>query len=313
MTNDETIRAQAISWAVRTGDPAFEDWDSFTLWLEEDPRHARAYDAVCASVDDAADLMSLAIPANDDACNDPAGMSQTGTSRRRWLGGALAASLALVSGWAFWQGNQRDLYRVQTFPGETRTIVLDEGGRVDLAGGTVMEFDRDDPRFGRLEQGQALFTMRHNDNAPFTLLVGDDRLVDIGTVFDVRRDSSGMSVAVSEGAVQYNPDAQNVLVSRGELLRTWTDGRQHTLSLIPIDEVGEWRQGRLTFSESSLEEVATDLTNATGISFSVVAGASTTVSGSVLVAPIKADPRSLGPLLGLEVRSDGERWLIGGK
>jgi transmembrane sensor len=313
MTNDDTIRAQAVNWAVRTGDPAFEDWDSFTLWLAEDPAHAQAYDAICASVNDIADLMSAALPANDYSTVDHADTAPAGVSRRRWLGGALAASLVLFSGWAFWQGNQRDLYRVQTVPGETRTIALDEGGRIDLAGGTVMELDHDDPRFGRLEQGRALFTIRHDDNAPFTLLVGHDRLVDVGTVFEVRRDNSGMSVAVSEGAVQYNPNAQNVLVSPGELLRTSSDGRQHTVSSISPKQVGEWREGRLTFSGSSLHEVATDLTNATGVEFGVAGGAAKAVSGSVLVDPIKEDPRSLGPLLGLEVRAAGERWVIGGK
>ncbi len=34
MQVDDTIREQAASWAAATGDPAFEDWDAFTLWLE---------------------------------------------------------------------------------------------------------------------------------------------------------------------------------------------------------------------------------------------------------------------------------------
>ncbi len=313
MANYDTIRAQAIDWAVRAGDPAFEDWESFTLWLEQNPAHAQAYDAVCASVEDAADLLSATPPANDDARDDRADNAPFRASRRHWLGGALAASLALVSGWALWQGNQRDLYRVETVPGQTRTIALDEGGRIDLAGGTVMQLDRDDPRFGKLERGRALFTIRHDDDAPFTLLVGEDTLVDVGTVFDVRRDNRSMSVAVSEGAVQYNPEAQNVLVSQGEILRASSDGREYTVSSIAPAEVGEWREGRLTFSASPLEQVAADLTNATGIRFHVAPGAAGAVSGSVLVEPIREDPLALAPLLGLEVRAEGDRWVIDAK
>ena len=30
---NETVREQAIAWAVRTGDPAFDDWEAFTRWV----------------------------------------------------------------------------------------------------------------------------------------------------------------------------------------------------------------------------------------------------------------------------------------
>ena len=36
MALDETIREQAVAWAVQTGDPAFEGWDEFTRWLEQE-------------------------------------------------------------------------------------------------------------------------------------------------------------------------------------------------------------------------------------------------------------------------------------
>ena len=59
MALDETIREQAAAWAVRTGDAAFEDWEAFTLWLEQDSAHARAYDEVMASVIDATEALDL--------------------------------------------------------------------------------------------------------------------------------------------------------------------------------------------------------------------------------------------------------------
>ncbi|WP_430098150.1 FecR/PupR family sigma factor regulator [Novosphingobium resinovorum] len=43
MASDNGIRDAALGWAVRAGDPAFADWEAFTLWLEADPAHARAY------------------------------------------------------------------------------------------------------------------------------------------------------------------------------------------------------------------------------------------------------------------------------
>jgi transmembrane sensor len=311
MTDNDTIRRQALEWAVRAGDPAFEDWEGFTRWLEEDASHARAYDEIAASVTEAAELVTAA-PANCDVVAEAdTGPRMPLAARRRWLGGALAASIALVAGLALWQGSGRDLYRVETATGQIRTIALDDGSRIDLAGGSAIQLDRDDARFARLEQGQALFTVRHDDADPFRVAVGRDQLVDVGTVFDVRLDGTGLSVAVSEGAVQFNPDGENVRVSPGEIL-TRRDGGGYVVSPIATAQVGEWREGRLTFTDATLEQVAADLTRASGIVFVVAhGGGGQTVSGSVLVAPLKDDPRSLGPLLGLAVRAEGDRWLIG--
>jgi len=33
-------------------------------------------------------------------------------------------------------------------------------------------------------------------------------------------------------------------------------------------------------------------------------------SGSILIAPLRKDPQSLGALLGASVRRDGDRWII---
>ena len=54
---NETVREQAIAWAVRTGDPAFGDWEAFTLWLEQDPAHALAYDEVMSAATGATEAL----------------------------------------------------------------------------------------------------------------------------------------------------------------------------------------------------------------------------------------------------------------
>lgn len=313
MTFDETIRQQALDWAVRAGDPQFEDWEAFTLWLEADPAHGHAYDAIAAAVADASQLVIGAGAANDDglAAAQPDAATLR-TTRRRWIGGALAASLALVGGFALWQANSRDLYRIEVAPGAMRTVALDPGSQIDLAGETIIELDRDDPRYAHLAKGQALFTIRHDARRPFHLEVGDDTLVDVGTIFDVRHRGADMSVAVSEGAVQFNPKDQNQRISPGQILRKNGQDGRITLEAISPDQVGEWREGRLTFSAASLEQVAMDLTNSTGIAFAAAPGSSPgSVSGSLRLDPIRKDPRSLAALLGLDVRQEGDRWIIG--
>lgn len=306
MASDETIREQALDWAVQVGDPTFADWDRFMAWLEADPAHARAYDAVSGAATDAAELVVRSAPANDDAAEYVA------PPRRRvtWLAGGVAAALALVATvWTVQQG-RRDLYTVRTGSGQTHTVALGDGSHVDLAGGTALVLDRKDRRFARLERGQALFTVRHDADEPFEVEVAGERLVDLGTVFDVRHDRHGLSVAVSEGAVSFDPDGAAVRIAPGEILRRPAGSAELVLAAIPREQVGEWREGRLTFQAASLDEVARQLTSATGIAYVAEDGRGR-VSGSILVAPLRKDPAAIGPLLGVAVRARGERWVIG--
>jgi transmembrane sensor len=305
MPHDDPTLAQAADWAVRAGDPAFDEWDAFTAWLAESPAHAEAYDRVAAAVADAAELTNTApVPANDEPLPLP-------QHRRRWYAGAIAASLAVVLAAGYWQLRD-DRYTVATAPGQTRTVALGGGGRIDLAGGTRLVLDHRDARFASLEEGQALFTIRHDPDHPFDLKLGDDSVVDVGTVFDVRRDKESTSVAVAEGAVVVSPDDANVRLKAGDMVVRRAATANYVVSRIPVDQVGEWREGRLTFHEATLGEIADRLTRATGVSYAAAPGsAAQPYSGSVLVAPLRSDPRSLGPLLGIEVAPAGNGWLIG--
>lgn len=301
----DMVREQALGWAVRAGDPAFADWDGFMIWLEADPTHARAYDEVTAAAADGVALIATAAPANDDVDEEAHGR------RRPWLAGGIAALLAIVAGTWVVQGERRDLYTIETEVGDTRVVALDSGTRVTLAGGSALAFDRNDKRFARLDHGQALFTVRHDPVHPFQVAVGEERLVDVGTVFDVRHDGKELVVAVSEGAVQFNPSDANVRISAGEMLRHMEGTTNNALSRVPMEQVGEWREGRLTFEAASFDEIAVQLKRATGIDYA--ARGDGTVSGSILTAPLRTDPARLGALLGVSVRAEGGRWMIGAR
>lgn len=305
MALDEIIRDQAAAWAVRTGEPTFEDWETFTAWLEKDPAHARAYDEVLASVLDAVETLPPVPSAQND--DEPSVLAP----RRRWLGGALAASVAVVVALGVWQARPGS-YAIETAPGEVRVVELEGGDRIELAGASRIVLDRRNPRTASLEQGQALFTLDHDPDAPFTLAVGEDTLIDVGTVFDVKHTPRGMALAVSEGAVVFNPARQNVRVSPGQRLTSATGSDRYRLSAVPAGEVGEWREGRLSFQDARLEEVAADLSRMTGVEFTVAArSADRRVSGSLVIDPLRSDPQALGPLLGVAVRRSAEAWEIG--
>lgn len=300
---DSRLQQQALEWAVRTGDPAFTDWESFTLWLEADPAHALAYDRIAASV---ADIAEAGLPAAEPI----AAINDNPPERKRWriAGPALAAGLALVAGlWGMTSGSETFV----TAPGEIRQIALDDGSTITLAGGSRLEIDGKDARSARLDQGQALFTIRHDAKRPFEVTAGEDRLIDIGTVFEVRRSPDATSVAVSEGAVLFNPDSHRHTLHPGDRAVRRKGAATLETDRIPLALVGEWRDGRLTFRNAPLSEVADDLSRASGLAFSTAPGADKRrVSGSVLIGPIKQDPASLGPILNVVVRPQGKDWII---
>jgi transmembrane sensor len=306
MNPDQPIPQQARDWALRTGDPEFADWEGFTAWLEADPANAAAYDAVqfaLGQADAALALLPEPAPVVPAANDNPAGVGWK-TAWRGWLGGAIAAALVLALTTMLWPGVP-DGTQYQTAPGETRLIALADGSTVELAGGSRIALTGE--RGARLDAGQALFTIRHDDAHPFILMVGKEQLVDAGTVFDVRLAGETLDLAVSEGAVIVNPDRQALRIDAG--MRAVREGGRYRVAPIDPGAVGEWSRGRISFENANLAEIAAELSRATGIRFT--SGDSVTrLSGSIALDTVRSDPRVLEALLGVRVRTEGESWVL---
>jgi transmembrane sensor len=306
MPIDQEMLDAAALWAVRTQEPDFEDWAAFTEWLEQNRCHGEAYDRVMLAAEDGAAAL-LPEPANDEAAEHAPAPFKIPLGR---LMSGLAAGLALIAALWVWQAQgPMDIYR--TAPGETRLIALSDGSTITMAGGTRIAVDPDGARYARLDHGQALFEIRHNEGDPFMLEVGAARLVDAGTIFDVAVRSDDVTVGVAEGAVIFNPDRQNARIAPGEALTFARGGNGFAKAALPLEQVGEWRSGRLTFRDAALVDVAADISRATGIEFVVAEGAaSRTINGSVMLSALRSDPGSLGPLLGITVRREGQDWVL---
>ncbi|KWV91048.1 FecR domain-containing protein [Erythrobacter sp. YT30] len=316
MTADDAIRSAAAAWAVRTRDPEFDDWSAFTAWLEEDQRNSRAYDKMMLAADDAARLMKEGVSAPpfrtikaDEvpiASNDD-GYKPSWSVGRRWLGGAIAASVAGVFAFGL-MSPETPPTQYATNPGETLVIDLEDGAKIELGGGSELSLSGDNNRLATLIDGQATFSVAPHSHSSFKVRAGSDTIVDIGTVFDVRLDNSQLQVEVSEGAVVINPETQNLRLDSGKSLTKL--GNSFSIEEVNIEAVGEWRTGRVTFKSATIDDIASRLTRATGINFSADTLSDARLSGSVLVEPIKADPSSVGPLLDLEVEQTGSGWVL---
>lgn len=302
------LKDQAIAWLIRQRDETFDDWEGFELWLATSADHARLYHELAAAERELDVVIDGARWPQDNEL--PASANDAAPVRRRWIGGAIAASLALAAGaWTLWPS--RDLYAVQTAGGERRTVQLADS-RVELNGATRVMFDRRDPRYAVVDHGQAMFEVRHDAAHPFTVRAGDRTLVDAGTAFEVTRDRDGLEVAVSEGLVIADPAGQAVRIPAGARLSE----RHGSAEVTPVQpaDVATWRQGQLVYDGVPIDRVAADLERNLGVPVKVAMVARGRTLRGVLRLDGGADETMarLGVILGARVEKSGKGWVIGG-
>lgn len=258
MNNNPHIEA-AIAWTIRLQGGSAEDWQAFTAWLEADSAHLAAYDAVALADSTLGELPPRPRP----VIVDQPPVQAPVRNRRRWLvGGGLAATVAAgVLTTTLIQAPAA--YALETRAGERRTVALADGSRIDLNGGSRIVLDRKNARIASLERGEALFTVRHDEARPFEVRVGDDVLQDLGTVFAVVHEGEATEVAVSEGAVLYNPGREAVRIDPGRKLSD--EGDRVLLAQVDVATVGSWRDKRLSYSSAPLSRVAADLRRNLGV------------------------------------------------
>ena len=203
-----------------------------------------------------------------------------------------------------------DLYEVHTRPGEQRQIALAGGSSIRLNGATVLRLDRHNPRFVALERGEAMFAVRHDASHPFTVGLGDDRLVDLGTRFDVIRTPDRTEVSVAEGAILYNPQAERVRLQAGDALRI-ADGRVTAVrGRTAPDQVGAWQSGRFIYDGDPLSRVSADLARYTGERIALDPALGHQTFRGVISVPGSRDLVELGPLLNVRIRRTAGGWQI---
>jgi len=295
----------ALDWVIRLREPGFDGWDAFQAWLAADPAHATIYHRLAITEAKLDDLFKAPLVI---ARSDIAPIRRPAT-RRAWLGGAIAASIAGIVGLGMIE-RQPALYQIETAPGARRTIALEDGSRITLNGGTRLTLDRKNARYAMVERGEAMFNVVHDENAPFRVSVGDATLVDAGTAFNVLRERGAIEVEVAEGAVVYNPDGEAVRLGPGRTLRT-IDGEPHlVLGMVNPSSVAGWREGRLIYDGQTIAEVADDLARWSGEAVRADPAVADKRFRGVLSLSDGEDIVRLAPLLDVDVRRSGSEWVL---
>jgi transmembrane sensor len=252
--------------------------------------------------------LEVGIP-DDGLANGGVGES---VRRRPWRWGALAASIAVAGFFAFAMLSNRDApYAIETSAGETRTVSLADGSEILLNGGTKIVLDKNDTRLVEIARGEARFAVKHDDSDPFTVVAGEQRLVDMGTVFNVVRTDRQLRVGVAEGAVRVEGMARTIELRPGDSLAADKNGKIE-ISQRPVAAIGSWADGELIYDQAPLEQVAGDLSRSIGISLEVPPGMrSTSFSGVIQTDGARDAVRArLEELLGRTIVADGTRWSV---
>ncbi len=303
LTINADRREAALDWLVRTNDPDFDSWDDFSAWLEADSSNADAYHSLAQGEAEMLPFVEAA-PASHPV--------ERTANRPRWAVAAGVAALAAAT--TAIVAPRMMAVDYSTGPGEVRIVSLGGQDQLVMNGNTKLALAGFDRRTVRLAQGQVLLRLNDPSKDKIELLAGDLKLVDVGTVFEVARDGRDTRVVVSEGAVIADPDGAGLKLMPGQRLDTM-DGAA-VLQAMPADisSVGSFERGQLSYVDEPLGHVVADLRRSTGIDFSASAAISARrFSGTLSVAEVKRDPRSLAPLLGVTVEQSGQGWKLGGK
>ena len=114
----------------------------------------------------------------------------------------------------------------------------------------------------RMAEGEASFDVAHNAARPFVVRVGEVRVRDIGTEFNIRRDSDSTTVSVRKGVVEVAPVASGAPALRLTPGRQLVDPDGPTaadIREVPADQAFAWQSGQLIYRGQDLSSVAEDL------------------------------------------------------
>lgn len=257
-------REEALRWFVRlnSGDATAADRAAFDRWLVADPAHAGMYAALSGIW---FELDNLPDPRIDAERAHPAGIRAAAWPRRRFLvgGGALAATALAALMIGPLPGLIASDYVTGT--GELRTIMLDDGSRLELDAQSALTVSYSGTqRRLRLEKGRAAFVVAPDSERPFVVAAANGTVTALGTEFVMRRDADRVTVSVLESAVRVAASGAtgsgfgSIDVAAGRRV-TYDTGGIGAVGEIAADSDTAWRRGRLVFEDRPLQQVVADL------------------------------------------------------
>lgn len=302
----------AARWLLRQEGDHWSAVDQRDLeaWLDADPANKVAYWRLEHGWQKVGRLASLKSP------QPPARVAPRRPSA--WRPAALAASLAavLAAGALTWPGADLVGHRTfQTEIGARETVPLADGSKVELNTQTHLRATvTKRTREVWLDRGEAYFEVAHDASRPFVVHAGAKTITVLGTKFLVRRSGDQVEVAVVEGRVRVADAASPALAPPPVLIRGDTAiavGPSMIVAANSVERVANelsWRQGVLTFDQSTLSDAAGEFNRYNRKKLVIADGpiAQTRIGGSFEAGNVEAFARLLQQAYGLKIEENGE-------
>jgi transmembrane sensor len=279
---------RAAEWleVLRTG--RSEEYAEFIRWIGESPRHMdeflklmalsrEAREAMRSASFDKSALLARLSPQVTDFPATATPSEKRVTTSRRWLrrAGVIAATITTIAVASLWTVNHRSPWKsIEARVGEQRTIDLADGSVVILNALSKIQVRMGAARDIRLVEGEAMFTVARDAQRPFRVHTRDAIVQAVGTQFDVATRRDGTPVAVIEGKIRVSAKERHSVntlpsVSRdtrgerastplvaGEAVHISLKGKIERQSASEATTASAWRQRRLIFENTPLEEAA---------------------------------------------------------
>ncbi|KAB0563904.1 FecR family protein [Pseudomonas palleroniana] len=258
---DSRARDEAAQWFVRLQDTelSHEERQRFDAWRAQRPEHQYELD-VLQGVWSAADLLPKA--RLQALCDAPVTRPK---GRAAWRYAVAASVVAVALGLGLFSGlDHPKPYSAEfsTRVGEHRQVALPDGSIMDLNSRSVVAVHYEKGRRAvELKQGEAMFSVEHDTSRPFVVAAGAGQVTVTGTRFDVRRDDDQTRVVVEAGTVNVTGRASDQLVTltAGRATHVDAQGQVATAYAVNADELTAWRSGKLVFNNTTLGDVAREV------------------------------------------------------
>jgi transmembrane sensor len=145
--------------------------------------------------------------------------------------------------------------------GVRQVVALEDGSRIWLDASSAVSVQPFSRHFRRLFliNGRARFDVAHDKTRPFTVSVGRETAVALGTSFDIECLNSKVLVTVREGHVLVNRPLNNsernssISLLSGQELITTQDGHA-TVARVDLRAANAWEQGTIVLNDQTLGE-----------------------------------------------------------
>lgn len=312
--NSVEIKAAAAVWVERRANSVWSEADQSELdtWVAASPAHLVAYlraDDIWKRADR---LKALNRPFPMKA--NVSGKSFGKSTILKIAAVFVVTALAGVGTAFYFVSLKQQTY--STTIGGRETLMLSDGSRVELNTDTLLRIGSSDgERTVWLDKGEAYFEIAHNPAHAFVVMLGDRRVTDLGTKFDIRRDPDRTEVALLQGKARFD-DAVNSAQPRQTILAPGdvVIATANSLSLTqePLHELQNrlaWRNGMLVFEHATLADVANQYNryNREKLVIADAVTAQLTISGTLPTTDIGAFTRMATKLFNLRVEQhEGE-------